>query len=38
MTINETLKEAVKKFDENPEALRTLLLQLFLGISGWALY
>src|SRR5208283_2548249 len=31
MTINETMKTAVKKFDENPEALRTLLFTTLFG-------
>jgi len=34
MTINETLKEAVKKFDEHPEALRTLLFTTLFGYFG----
>ncbi len=34
MTINETLKVAVKKFDENPEALRTLLFTTLFGYFG----
>ena len=34
MTINETMKEAVKKFDEHPEALRTLLFTTLFGYFG----
>ena len=34
MTINETMKVAVKKFDENPEALRTLLFTTLFGYFG----
>ncbi len=34
MTINETMKTAVKKFDENPEALRTLLFTTLFGYFG----
>ncbi len=34
MTINETLKDSVKKFDENPEALRTLLFTTLFGYFG----
>ena len=34
MTINETVKDAVKKFDDNPEALRTLLFATLFGYFG----
>src|SRR5208283_26572 len=34
MTINETMKEAVRKFDEHPEALRTLLFTTLFGYFG----
>ena len=34
MTISETLKVAVKKFDEHPEALRTLLFTTLFGYLG----
>src|SRR5208337_296698 len=34
MTINETLKEAVKKFDVHPESLRTLLFTTLFGYLG----
>src|SRR5208282_3707719 len=34
MTINETVKDAVKKFDDNPEALRTLLFTTLFGYFG----
>ncbi len=34
MTINETVKDAVKKFDEHPEALRTLLFTTLFGYFG----
>ncbi len=34
MKINETLKVAVKKFDENPEALKTLLFTTLFGYFG----
>src|SRR5208337_2504735 len=34
MTINETMKEAVKKFDGHPEALRTLLFTTLFGYFG----
>ena len=34
MTISETMKEALKKFDEHPEALRTLLFTTLFGYFG----
>src|SRR5208337_4556886 len=34
MTISKTMKTAVKKFDENPEALRTLLFTTLFGYFG----
>jgi len=34
MTISETVKDAVKKFDEHPEALRTLLFTTLFGYFG----
>ncbi len=34
MTINETVKEAVKKFDEHPDALRTFVLTTLFGYFG----
>ncbi len=34
MTISETMKVAMKKFDENPEALRTLLFTTLFGYFG----
>ena len=34
MTISETVKDAVKKFDEHPEDLRTLLFTTLLGYFG----
>ena len=34
MTISETMKVAVKKFDEHPEALRTLLFTTLFGYFG----
>src|SRR5208283_1521935 len=34
MTINETVNGALKKFDENPEALRTLLFTTLFGYFG----